>query len=202
MSGPEAEPGFEDLRQTIIDVHELFATNELPHAFGGAIALAFYTEPRGTADIDVNVFLPNDQGQRVLHILDDTMPAEEAENHLLHIAKWFGANVPYHGTEVDLFFSFADLHDKVAERIRYVEYRGVSIPILSPEDLLIFKVMYGGNPERQDRDWPDIAGMIRNQAGKLDHSYIYEWLNRLLDEDDPRFERLRSLGLPAPDSNT
>lgn len=31
----------------------------LPHAFGGALALAFHTgEPRGTRDIDVNIFLP------------------------------------------------------------------------------------------------------------------------------------------------
>ena len=29
----------------------------IPYAFGGAIALAYYAAPRGTEDIDVNVFL-------------------------------------------------------------------------------------------------------------------------------------------------
>ncbi len=30
----------------------------VPHAFGGALALAYYAEPRATIDIDVNVFVP------------------------------------------------------------------------------------------------------------------------------------------------
>ena len=30
----------------------------IPHAFGGALALAYYAEPRATIDIDVNVFVP------------------------------------------------------------------------------------------------------------------------------------------------
>ena len=34
------------------------ALSELPHAFGGALALAYYAEPRSTIDIDVNVFIP------------------------------------------------------------------------------------------------------------------------------------------------
>src|SRR5262249_14713784 len=29
----------------------------VPHAFGGALALAYYAEPRATVDIDLNVFL-------------------------------------------------------------------------------------------------------------------------------------------------
>jgi len=32
------------------------ALTGLPHAFGGALALAYYAEPRATVDIDVNVF--------------------------------------------------------------------------------------------------------------------------------------------------
>jgi hypothetical protein len=30
---------------------------QIPYAFGGAIALAYYAAPRGTEDIDINVFL-------------------------------------------------------------------------------------------------------------------------------------------------
>ena len=32
-----------------------------PHAFGGALALAYYAEPRATIDIDLNVFVPADR---------------------------------------------------------------------------------------------------------------------------------------------
>ncbi|HSX44888.1 MAG TPA: hypothetical protein VLF39_02105 [Candidatus Saccharimonadales bacterium] len=196
MNPPEKETGFEDLRKTIVDLHKLLESHELPHAFGGAIALAFYTEPRATADIDINVFRPKAQGPEVLHILNSQMSAEEAKIHEEHIEKFYGASVPYKGAEVDLFFSFTELHDQAAERIRNVEYRDVSIPIISPEDLIIFKVMYSSNPDRLDRDWPDIAGMLINQSGNLDSEYIQTWLHTLLPDDDPRFNRLRNLGLP------
>ncbi len=34
------------------------ALSSIPHAFGGALALAYYAEPRATIDIDLNVFVP------------------------------------------------------------------------------------------------------------------------------------------------
>jgi hypothetical protein len=34
------------------------ALTDVPHAFGGALALAYHAEPRATIDIDLNVFLP------------------------------------------------------------------------------------------------------------------------------------------------
>ena len=40
------------------DQHRVSA---IPHAFGGALALAYYAEPRATIDIDLNVFVPPDQ---------------------------------------------------------------------------------------------------------------------------------------------
>ena len=37
------------------------ALARFPHAFGGALALAYYAEPRATIDIDLNVFVPADR---------------------------------------------------------------------------------------------------------------------------------------------
>jgi|SRR3954468_3100122 len=34
----------------------------IPHAFGGALAVAYYGEPRATGDIDVNIFIAADDG--------------------------------------------------------------------------------------------------------------------------------------------
>ena len=47
------------LERKIVGVHTMLTSAALPYAFGGALALAFHTgEPRGTRDIDVNIFLP------------------------------------------------------------------------------------------------------------------------------------------------
>ncbi len=47
------------LTERVAALHAALRGAGIPHAFGGALALAFCTaEPRGTQDIDVNVFLP------------------------------------------------------------------------------------------------------------------------------------------------
>ncbi len=46
------------LVESIVALEAGLDAARIPHAFGGALALAFHIEePRGTRDIDVNVFL-------------------------------------------------------------------------------------------------------------------------------------------------
>ena len=42
----------------ILEIDAELASLQVRHAFGGALALAYYAEPRGTVDIDVNVGVP------------------------------------------------------------------------------------------------------------------------------------------------
>lgn len=55
-----ARPGFvatSSLQAKIEAVHRSLEQAGIPHAFGGAFALAYYGAPRETKDIDVNVFV-------------------------------------------------------------------------------------------------------------------------------------------------
>src|SRR4029079_9320585 len=45
-----------NLAERIVALDEALA--DVPHAFGGALALAYYAEPRATVDIDLNLFVP------------------------------------------------------------------------------------------------------------------------------------------------
>jgi hypothetical protein len=51
------------LPEKIVAIDEALA--EIPHAFGGALALAYYAEPRATVDIDINVFIPATEARRL-----------------------------------------------------------------------------------------------------------------------------------------
>ena len=47
------------LPEKVAKLHETFERHGIPYAVGGAIALDYYiAEPRGTVDIDIDVFLP------------------------------------------------------------------------------------------------------------------------------------------------
>ncbi|HEY7952208.1 MAG TPA: hypothetical protein VID70_04420 [Solirubrobacteraceae bacterium] len=48
-----SEPSLPD---KVLAIHRALAQAKVAHAFGGALALAYYAEPRGTIDIDLNVF--------------------------------------------------------------------------------------------------------------------------------------------------
>ena len=45
--------------EKIVAIEGALALADIPHAFGGANALAYYGTPRATADIDLNVFVPS-----------------------------------------------------------------------------------------------------------------------------------------------
>src|SRR5699024_5095228 len=60
MSADHSRSGL-SLPEKVIAIHRALAASKVPHAIGGAIALAYYAEPRATVDVDVNVFLPTDR---------------------------------------------------------------------------------------------------------------------------------------------
>ena len=52
--------------EKIVAIERALVDAAIPHAFGGANALAYYATPRATADIDLNVFVPASRAVRVL----------------------------------------------------------------------------------------------------------------------------------------
>ena len=57
------------LSARIVAVHEMLESTGVAHQFGGAIALAWYRNPRATTDIDLNVTLPPESAAPVLGAL-------------------------------------------------------------------------------------------------------------------------------------
>ena len=54
------------LPDKVVLVHGALNGRGINHAFGGALALAYYAEPRSTIDIDINVFAPVTDSSAVL----------------------------------------------------------------------------------------------------------------------------------------
>jgi pimeloyl-ACP methyl ester carboxylesterase len=157
----------------------------LRHAFGGAIALAYCVdEPRGTRDLDVNVFVPAERAEEVLASLPDGVNTEQPDlDRLLRDAQtrlWWGT-VP-----VDLFLNNLPVHDEVSAEIRWVPLEGREIPVLSCESLVLFKAFFN-----RTKDWADIEAI----AG-LDPEILRRAASRvasLVGEEDEFTVKLRSL---------
>jgi hypothetical protein len=170
------------LPERLVELHRSLARRRVPHAFGGAIALAYWTlEPRGTRDIDVNVFVPAADCARALRALPDGVArppgTEEAIVRDGQIRLWWD------DTPLDLFFDYVPVHAEAARHRRTVPFSGTRIPVLGPVELAVFKTMFD-----RTRDWADIEAMLA--AGTLDLDAVREALRTLLEDDDPRFARL------------
>jgi hypothetical protein len=161
----------------------------VPHAFGGAIALAYYATPRATVDIDVNVFVGVERADDVLGLLDALGATPLRPEERAQLRRDEQARVRWDATPVDLFFSYDALHESCLERRRRVPFGdGDAIHVLAAEDLLIFKVLFD-----RDKDWRDLEELLYAMAGELDVPYATDWLERIVDRADPRYRRLREL---------
>lgn len=170
------------LPERLIVLHKALARRRVPHAFGGAIALAYWThDPRGTSDIDVNVFVPAANASRVLAALPEGIdePPGTAET----IAREGQIRLWWDETPVDLFFDYEPVHADAERHRQMVPFAGIRIPVLGPIELAVFKAMFD-----RTRDWADIEAMIA--AGTLDLDAVRAALRTMLAEDDERFERL------------
>jgi hypothetical protein len=173
------------LPEKVLAIHSALAGVKVPHAIGGALALAYYAEPRGTVDVDVNVFLTTDRWADVRGALEplgiDVDTDEVALERDGQVRLWWGPN------PVDLFFSYDPFHDEMRGASRRVPFAEAKIPILAPEHLAICKAMFD-----RPKDWLDIEAILI-VTEPLDVEKIERWLTRMVGSGDERLEKFHAL---------
>ena len=98
-------------------IHAALREAAVPHAFGGALALAWCTgRARGTIDIDVNVFVPADRAAAVVAALPD--PVAASDDQLERLRRDGQVRLWWDGTPVDVFLDTTEFHEKAAARAR------------------------------------------------------------------------------------
>lgn len=173
------------LPEKIVALHHALEPAGIPHAFGGALALAWCTErARGTIDVDVNLFVRPEQAAAVLPALPSDVVW--TNDDAARIERDGQARLWWDTTPVDLFFSTTDFHDRIASRVRHEPFLGVDIPFLACRDLAVFKACFD-----RTRDWADLEEMAA--AGSLDVESVLGVLANYLGGDDRRVARLRAL---------
>jgi hypothetical protein len=182
------------LDEKVIALEGALADAGIPHAFGGALALAYYATPRGTHDIDLNVFLPVRDAERVLAALSPLGVAPGGARARRDLRQRGQVRLAWDHTPLDLFFAYDPFHRSCKQRVRRVRFgEGVTIPVLSAEDLSVFKVLFD-----RAKDRSDVAEMVYALGPDFDAVYALAWLRRMLGEEDERLRRFEKLLRPPP----
>lgn len=161
----------------------------------GAQAVVAYGQPRLTADIDVTVDLPLDRWAELVDALAeggfssrvDELPAFVERTRVIPV----GHDAT--GFPVDLVIAGpVGLEQEFLERARRSDLGGVDVSLISPEDLIVTKILAG-----RPKDLLDVRGIVREQGDRLDVERVRALLRLLegaLGRGDLAEELERSLG--------
>jgi hypothetical protein len=179
-------PGEVSLNQKVASLARVFDAAGLPYAIGGALAFAYYGEPRATMDVDINVFVHPDRSAEVFATLAP-LGVEAPPKAISDTERDGQIRLRWGRTPVDLFFAYDAFHDHAATRVRTVPFGDITISILAPEDLLVCKTVFD-----RRKDWIDIDQILALTSGDLDLDDVRRWVERIVGTDDIRLGRLNA----------
>ena len=181
-----------NLVEKVLALHDGLQAAGLPHAFGGALALAWCVhQARGTIDIDVNVFI--EAGPTGAQALAAALPSgvQVGAKDLRALNEEGQARLLWQGTPIDVFLNTTDIHVGAAKCTSWEAFAGCRLPFLSCFHVAVFKAFFN-----RTKDWADLEAM-RN-AGTLDIDAVKAVLVQYLGEPDERIDRLMSLNGAQP----
>ncbi|HVY49812.1 MAG TPA: nucleotidyltransferase [Minicystis sp.] len=153
----------------------------------GAQAVLAYGEPRLTADVDV---LVDAAGAPAAALLGDFARAGIAlrfasSSKHLRAARLLPLVHAATATPVDVVLASSDLQREFLARARRIDLGGVKVPVVSPEDLVVQKVIAG-----RRKDLEDVRGILARQRSRLDVARARELVAEIAAAtNDPRLTR-------------
>jgi hypothetical protein len=174
-----------DLVTKLLAIHDALTAGGLAHAFGGAIALAYCTEePRGTRDLDVNIFTDASRAQTALGALPPGISVSRTD--IAAVSREGQARLWWDDTPIDVFLNNHPFHDAVAGGVTWVPLDRREIPVLDCASLVVFKALFN-----RTRDWADIEAVSERSPGDIEKAAAT--IQEMLGTDDAIYRRLISL---------
>jgi hypothetical protein len=174
-----------ELVEKLFAIHDSLAEASIAHAFGGAIALAYCTEePRGTRDLDVNIFVDSAKAESVLACMPEGVRVTKED--IAKIQRDGQARLDWDGVPVDVFLNNVPLHQAVAAAVVWVPLAGRDIPVLDCASLAIFKAFFD-----RTKDWADLEAIAQVTPEDIDTAATT--ISELIGEDDLAVQRLERL---------
>ena len=143
----------------------------IPYAIGGAIALGAWSDPRGTYDVEINLFVKPGELDNALDVLErvgvtiDRAAAATADAAGDVIVGTSG------GLRVDLFTPSIPFSWEAMRTRRRLRGPSGEAWYLSAEATAVFKLLFF-----RAKDLVDVEKLVVVQAADLDRAYVRRWL--------------------------
>lgn len=151
----------------------------------GAQASMVWGRPRLSADVDATVEVPNDDWRGLLSSLQDAgFTLRLAEDVDAFVARTRVLPLVHQPSRLplDVVLAGSGLEEEFLSRVVVIDFEGIEVPVLSPEDLIVTKLLAG-----RAKDLEDIRGILDERLDRLElerlRSTLRE-LERALDRSD------------------
>jgi predicted nucleotidyltransferase len=143
------------------------------YAVIGGIAVSTWGRTRATYDVDLKVLVPDTDYPSAHAAIRSAFP-ERARPHAPSNPLIIDTQIE--GVVVDFLLAVPGYEENIVTRAMRCDLSGMEVWICSPEDLIIQKAIAG-----RVQDWQDIEGILIEQQGRLDRSYVEGWLEQFAE---------------------
>lgn len=168
--------------ELLVTISEILQELKIPHAVTGGFAVTIWGKPRYTADIDVIIEMADKNikplAKKLLAIDKNVYAEEEMMREALMYHGEFNFIHSNTGLKVDFFVQDNSSYNKL--KIQRAVVRDIfsrKIPFVSPEDLILSKLMWSKESESQ-KQAEDIKSVLRNPKLNLDIPYLKNWAQK------------------------
>ena len=169
------------LLEVVLALIDRLEASGLDYALGGAIAYSTWAEPRATRDVDLNLWVGADRLGNAINVLATAGVAidrDAAETASRERGMFVGYCRDY---RIDVFVPSVPFYAEARRRRQRVRLAGRDTWVLSPETLIVFKMLFF-----RPKDVADVGRVLEIQGTQLDTAFVRHWLVDMLGANDER----------------
>ena len=166
-----------------LDVLKLVAKrldeNNIAYMITGSIAASYYATPRMTRDIDIVIELDSPKIDQIFQAFKNDFYIErDAVSEAVEKQKLFNIIHNEKVVKVDFIVKKQTEYRQLEfDRRRLVTVKEFAVSIVSPEDLVISKLIWA-KESRSEMQFKDVQNILED-VEDIDKKYLSEWISRL-----------------------
>ncbi len=146
--------------------------------FAGAAA-SVYGATRPLTDVDI--LIPASKGEQLFALFPQAQMIRRPDGSVQ------GVQLP--GFDILAGLTIMDLDAPMAARLTRHEIAGITVPVIPPEDNILFKAILGRGPEMGKHDWEDVHAMLAYLPA-LDWEYL-RWRAGVCGVEEKLLQRIQ-----------
>jgi len=168
----------ENLLNVLEKILKVTAKEDVPVMFMGGIAVSLWGQPRATYDIDGVIGISTAEADKFLSEVSKENFSYDRKKPVKIIQGFAFITLVYpiksHKIYIDLFLTSDKYQEVALSRRKEIVLSGKKIPVISAEDLILYKLLAG-----RTKDIEDVREILIAQKGKLNMRYMKKWAKEL-----------------------